>query len=552
MKKRTVTPKKRTVRRRKQQRLKKRQRSLQQRLARLAKAHRPFNSLAAALAKASASAITLVESEKLRQLPRLGKSPLNISTESQNSPHGFGLHSPVLQRPLSLRESLSLPQRLTSTLQVESTVARSEVALLWVVPRHCWPLWPVGRRPSPPECQLTHVGEPTLSAAGSSALLALTLPPDSKSIAVEPRAEKRFQEALPLPDFAPGVPATRRTAPYQKTPAAAKSKPASSDPAAASPPGAEQHSSDDETEWGGDDAIFKNLCTVYKSRRARPPSRKTAGFTSKPFRSAKKRSCRQAFSGTKKERPRLDQPMNFTLRLRGGSRTTSAGLGMKSVKFLGRRSLGEFHRRSIGRSDRQRRLSESTAVNHTDNRRHQFTPIAAVDTTLVAADKPLGAEQSPSDDGTEWVGRDATFKVYHQENCNFSQDGQPSFDDETEWLDPDVVFDVHYRKRRSLSQESLHSSTEERCPPAAMPLESDAPVLEMASETPFRWEGFDEEQLVAMQKLMQYMVATHCSMVRAMDVTGITTPGYENLYPYRTRPPTCLGADSPPTNQPTP
>ncbi len=526
MKKKSVSHKKRTVRRRKQERLKKRQRSLQQRLARLAKAQRPFNSLAAALAKTSANVTTLVEAEKLRQLPRLGKSPLNISTESQNSPHGFGLHSPVLQRPLSLQGSLSLPQRLTSTLQVESTVARSEAALLWVVPRHCGPLWPVGRRPSPPECQLTHVGEPTLSAAGSSALLALTLPPDSRSIAVEPRAEKRFQEALPLPDFAPGIPATRRTAPYQKTPAAARSKPASSDPGAASPPGAEQPPSDDETEWVGGDAIFK----VYHQENRNfsqggRPLRKADGFISKPFRSAKKRSCRQEFSGTKKVRPCLNQPMDAILRLRGGSRTTGAGLSVKSVKLSDRKRLGEFLRRSIGRSDRQHRLSESTVVNPTDNYRcQQFTPADAVDPTLIVADNLPRTEQPSSDDETEWVGRDAIFKVYHREkNCN-------------------------------LSQESLHSSMEEQCPPAAMLLKSDDPVPEMASETPVRWEGFDfdEEQFVAIDRLMHYMVVTGCSLVRAMDVTGITMPGYENLYPYRTRPPTCLGADSPSTNQPTP
>lgn len=530
MKKKSVSPKKRTVRRRKQQRLKKRQRSLQQRLARLAKGQQPFNSLAAALMKASASAIHLVESEKLRQLPKLGRPVLNINLESQDSSYAFQMQPPVAQRSLSVRVSLSTPRRLTSALPFESTVARGEAALRWVVPRHSWPLSPVGCRPSPPECQpllLTHVGEPSPSVAGSSALLALTLPPDSRSIAVEPLAEKRFQEALPSLSFAPDVTPARRTAPYQKTPAPAKSKPASSDPAAASPPGAEQPSSDDETEGGGCDAVFEMYHQKDRGLSQDSQSlRKIGSFISKPFRPSKKRSFRQEFSGAKKRRSCLEKSMDSVLRLHGGSRTTGAGLSVKSVKLSGRKCLGEFRRRSIGRSDRQRRLSESTAVNHTDNhRRQQFTSAAAVDPTLIAADNLPRTEQLSSDeDGTEWVARDAIFKVYHRE------------------------------KKCNLSQEGLHSSMEEQSPPAAMSLKSDDPVPEMASETPVRWEGFDfdEERFVAMDQLIYHMVVTGYSLVYAMDVTGVTMPGYEGLYPHRTPPSTCSSADSPLTNQPIP
>jgi hypothetical protein len=529
---------------------------LKRRLARLAKAQQPFNSLVAALAKASTSTITLVESEKLRQLPRLGKAVFNINPESQDNPRAFQMQPPAAQRSPSVRGSLSTPQRLTSALQVESTVARREAALLWVVPRHSWPLSSLGCQSPPSECQprlLIYIEEPTLSAARSSSLLVVALMTDSRSIVVEPRAEKRFQEASPLPGFSRGAPAARWTTAYQPA-SAAESKAASTAPVADKPPGAEQPSSDsdDETEWVARDAVFRDLCTVYKSRRASPPLRKIGSFISKPFRPAKKRSFRQEFSGTKKGRPCLDQPMNSILRLRGGSRTTGSGLSMRSVKLLGRKRLGEFLWRSIGRSDKRRRLIKSTAVNHTDNQRcQQFTPTAAIDTALIAADKLPGAEQLSSDDEAEWVARDAVFEVYHQENRNFNQEGQPFSDDETEWPGLDAVFEVYRREYCSnLSQESLHCSMEEQCPPAAMPSESDDPVPERASETLFRWAGFDEERLVAIQRLMHYMVATGCSRLAAETATGFSRPGYESLY--RACPPTVLNADPSANSHPIP
>lgn len=341
MKKKTVSPKKRTARRRKRQRSKKRQRSLQQRLARLAKAQQPFNSLAAALAKASASTISLVESEKLQRLPLLGKSPLNISIDSQNSPHGFGLNSPVLQRPLSLQGSLSL-QRLTSTPQVESSVLCRETALLWVVPRHSWPLSPVGRRPSPPECQpclLTHVGEPILSAASSSGLLAPALLTDSSSIAVEPRAEKCFQEELPLPDFAPGVPVARRTAAYQQTPAAAEPKAASSDTGADKPPGTEQSPSDDEAEWVDCEVILQNLDTVYKSHQTVQPLRKADIFIKKSYRCNKKPSSQNFRRSTKNQRHCLDKT-GFSIARARARLLAASSLCVNPVKLSYRKLRG--------------------------------------------------------------------------------------------------------------------------------------------------------------------------------------------------------------------
>ncbi|WP_253306185.1 hypothetical protein [unidentified bacterial endosymbiont] len=400
MKKRTVTPKKRTVRRRKQQRLKKRQRSLQQRLARLAKAQRPFNSLAAALAKASASAITLVESEKLRQLPRLGKSPLNISTESQNSPHGFRLHSPVLQRPLSLQESLSLPQRLTSTLQVESSVLCRETALLWVVSQRTWQLLTVGCRPSLPECTplvLTHSGELTLSVANSSSLLAST---DSRLVAVEPPAEKRIQKELPLPSFAIGVPAARQTAAYQQAPAA-EPKPSSATPVADKPPGAERSSSDDEAEWVSCEVYSRayrqnQKWKSYKSRRENRPLRKNSGFIGKPFHPAKKLSFQKNFSNVQKNRSCLARSAGHRLRIHGWL-PASADLSWRALKLLGKQNpllkeKVDWRPKGVGRkvyyrqcgskvieySDgRQCGLSESPTANCTDSHRQPFSPAAA-------------------------------------------------------------------------------------------------------------------------------------------------------------------------------
>jgi hypothetical protein len=339
MKKKTVSPKKRTVRRRKQQRLKKRQRSLQRRLARLAKAQRPFNSLVAALAKASASAVTLVESEKLRQLPGLGKAVLNINLDTQDAPKSLQMQPPAAQR--SLQGSLSLPQRLTSTLQVESSVLCRETVLLWVVPRHSWPLSPVGCRPSPPECQpclLTHVGEPVFSAAGSSALLALTLPTDSRPIAVEPPAEKRLQEASLIPSCAPGVPAARWTAAYQQAPAAAP-KPTSAAPVADKLPGAEQSPADDETEWVDYEVFFENLGTVYKSHQAGQPLRKAFVCIKKLCRRHKKPIFQGIRRSTKSQRHCLDKTGFFITRARARFSAASS-LCVNPVKLSYRKHRG--------------------------------------------------------------------------------------------------------------------------------------------------------------------------------------------------------------------
>lgn len=352
MKKKSVSPKKRTVRRRKQQRLKKRQRSLQQRLARLAKGQQPFNSLAAALAKASASVTTLVESEKLQQLPLSGKSPLNVSIDSQNSPHGFGLHPPVLKRPLSLQGSLSL-QRLTSTPQVESSVLCRETALLWVVPRHSWPL-------SLSECKLTHLGEPSIIAAGSGAPLALILPTDSRSIAVEPRAEKRFQEASLIPSFAPGIPAARWTDAYQQAPATAVPKAASADPVADDPLGAEQPSSDDETEWVDYEVVFEDLGTVYKSRQAGQPLRKTCVCIKKLCPSHKKPLFQGIRRSTKNQRHCLDKPGLSIARARARLPATSS-LCVNPVKLSYRKH------RSCSRRRLTKRTKEINMDTHTHN-----------------------------------------------------------------------------------------------------------------------------------------------------------------------------------------
>jgi hypothetical protein len=158
-------------------------------------------------------------------------------------------------------------------------------------------------------------------------------------------------------------------------------------------------------------------------------------------------------------------------------------------------------------------------------------------------------EQPSSDDETEWLGPDAIFKIYCQEDRSFSQEGQPSSEDEAEWSGPDAVFEVYNQEYCNLSQDSLHSGMEEQCPPAVMPLESDDPVSERASEAPCRWEFLDEEQLVAIQRLMHYMVAKGCSRLAAEAATGISL-GYEGLY--RASPPAGLGADLSVNNHPIP
>lgn len=378
MKKRSVSHKKRTARRRKQQRSKKRQRSLQQRLARLAKAQRPFNSLVAALAKASASAVTLVESEKLRQLPRLGKAVLNINLDTQDAPNYLQMQPPAAQR--SLQGSLSLLQRLTSILQVESSVLCRETALRWVVPRRTWPLSVVGCRIPPPECTphlLTHAGELILSQASYSPLLAPTLPTDSRSIAVEPQAEKRFQEELPIPGFSPGAPAARWTAAYQQAPAAAP-KAASAAPVADTLPGAEQPSSDDGIGEVGHEAALKpqfhprghrqnqKKWKGYKSHRANRPLRKNSRFVSKPFYPAKKRSFQKNFSNLQKNYSCLGRSAGPSLRI-GGWLPTSAKVYCRQC---GSKVIVEYGNRQFG-------LSESPRANCTDSHRLP-SPAAAV------------------------------------------------------------------------------------------------------------------------------------------------------------------------------
>jgi hypothetical protein len=280
MKKKSSSPKKRIVRRGKQQRLKRRQRSLKQRVAQLSKTNRSWASLTAALRKAAS--VTSIEPEKLRQLPRLGKSPFAISLDTPVAQHRFWLRSSVIQPLLSFKGNRSAAPGLTDPSRLESIVLRAAERLLWMGSRRIGPLSPVGCQLPPLECKPLVL---ICSSASSSEWLALAPPNDSGSIAVAPLPEKRFHKESPSLRLSSSFLAACETASYKKV------LTAFCNPflIAENQPRAERSFSDDETDWVNEDVTLGKLHTVYESLH--PASQlleKTCGFIRKSHRCHKK------------------------------------------------------------------------------------------------------------------------------------------------------------------------------------------------------------------------------------------------------------------------